>query len=336
MHRWLVIVLTFVCGLSQAILAEEITLTTGEVLQATVVELSMEAVTVDHPVLGRLVIPRDAVRAVDGQPLEPAQVSGVQADESAREVEAGSPQASDAPPAAPAERPEKDKPRWDSQIELGLSATDGNTQDTNLRLAFRTSRKTAWNLFRYDAAQRLATSRGNRTENRFTTGAFSEWSRPDSRWSAFLQGRLDVDEFQSWDERLTLGGGAGYRLLEVQATDEAGDSFDRFILTGRLGGGLRKEYGSLNEAVAPEGLLGAEFAYRISPRQQLAGATMFYPDLGESGDFRVVSSLDWSIDIDHMDGISLKVGLMHEYESLTDESVPHNDIAAHAALVVDF
>ena len=128
----------------------------------------------------------------------------------------------------------------------------------------------------------------------------------------------------------------GYRLLDLKGTDEAGKPLDLFNLTVRLGGGIRKEYGSLNEKVAPEGLLGAEFAYRISSNQQLAGQTTIYPDLSESGDFRVVSNLDWSIDIDRMDGISLKVGLVHEYEARTANNVPHNDIAAHAGLVIAF
>ena len=69
--RTCVVVLMIVCGLTPVVFAEEIVLTTGEVLEAAVVEVSDEAVGVDHPVLGRLTIPRAGVTAIDGRPLEP-------------------------------------------------------------------------------------------------------------------------------------------------------------------------------------------------------------------------------------------------------------------------
>ena len=53
-----VVLLLVISGMSSVLRGEEIVLTTGEVLQGEVVEFSDEAVTVDHPVLGRLVIPR--------------------------------------------------------------------------------------------------------------------------------------------------------------------------------------------------------------------------------------------------------------------------------------
>ena len=119
-------------------------------------------------------------------------------------------------------------------------------------------------------------------------------------------------------------------------SDEDGKAVDLLTTTVRLGAGMKREFGSENDDITPEGLLGAEFACRISDRQRLIGATTVYPDLSENGDFRLVSNLDWAIAIDRMDGISLKLGLTHEYQSITDGEIPHNDLAAHAALVVDF
>lgn len=331
---------------SPLLCASEIVLTTGEVLEATVLEVAAESIEVDHPLLGRLTIAREGIVSVDGSPIQPPPAAaerkpGADVAVTDEETEASQTEERPASPAGlPASPPPpagaKKKSPWDSQIELGLTSTDGSTQDTSLRLGLRTSRKTERSLLRGDASHRLTTSRGDRTENRFTAGLFGEANRRDSRWSAFGQGRLDVDEFQAWDRRITLGGGAGYRILDFKGQDDEGQRYDLLTLTGRVGGGFRKEYGSPTEEVVPEGLLGLELAYRISKNQRLSAVSTMYPDLAESGEIRLVSTLDWSIDIEQMDGISLKIGLVHEYESQTDIGVPHNDVAAQALLVVDF
>jgi len=74
----------------------------------------------------------------------------------------------------------------------------------------------------------------------------------------------------------------------------------------------------------------------VSDRQSLSGATTYYPDLSTGGQFRWVSSVDWSIDFDQLDGISLKIGLAHEYQSKTSSGVPNNDISTFATLVIKF
>jgi len=316
--------------------AEDIELISGERLTGRIARRSAERLILDHAILGPLQIPLAAVRSIDGRPLRPAeeQAPRQSAEESAKRKQ---------PPAEEAEatatespEPPAPTPEWDSQIELGAAARQGTTDEANLRAALRTTRRKPGRQFRYDATYRLATVRGDRTENRLSTGFFSEWDRPRPGWTAFAQGRYDVAEFQSWEQRLTAAGGVGYRLIDLKGADEEGQPYDAFTLIGRVGAGLRQEWGSENEDLSPEGLLGGEFTYRVNSHQTLAGETTFYPDLRDTGEFRLVSALNWSMDIDRADGISLKFGFTHEYESRAGPGVAHNDLAAYGALVIDF
>lgn len=312
--------------------AEKIELISGERIEGRIAQRSAELIVLEHAILGRLEIPRQAIRSIDGRLLSPAEEQAPRLKGQEREEKATAPPE----PAAPSPPPPPVKARWDAQLELGVSAREGTTEESNFRGALRATRKAAGHEFKYDATHRLATSRGDRTENRFSTGFFSEWERPRPGWTAFAQGRFDMAEFQAWDQRLTAAGGLGYRLIEVKGIDDAGNPVDVFTLTGRAGIGLRQEFGSLNEGLSPEGLLGAEFAYRVSRHQSITGDTTLYPDLNDTKEFRLVSQLNWMIDIDQMDGIALKLGLSHEYESRTAPGVAHYDLAAFATLVIDF
>ncbi|MDY7109760.1 MAG: DUF481 domain-containing protein [Planctomycetota bacterium] len=328
----LLLVLTAACSAGGA----EIELISGERLEGRIAERGPETIILEHEILGRLEIPRAAIRTVDGRPLSPADEQAPREApeaETKRDEQRTEPPDSTQPPPTPS--PEK-KITWDAKLELGLSAREGTTDEASIRGGLRIARTTNGHEFRYDATYRLATARGDRTENRFSTGFFSEWERKQSGWTAFVQGRFDAAEFQAWDQRLTAAGGLGYRLLDLEGVDEEGDPLDVFTLTGRLGGGLRQEFGSLDEELAPEGLLGAEFAWRMSRDQAITGDTTCYPDLNDTREFRLVSNLDWTVNINQMDGISLKLGLTHEYESRTRPGVAHSDLSAYAALVIDF
>lgn len=313
--------------------AEEIELISGERIEGRIAQRSAELIVLEHAILGQLEIPRQAIRSIDGRPLSPAEEQAPRLEGQKKPVAEETGEKAAPPPGPP---PPPVKAQWDAQLELGVSARAGTTEESNFRSALRATRKAAGHEFRYDATYRLATSRGDRTENRFSTGFFSEWERPRPGWTAFAQGRFDMAEFQAWDQRLTAAGGLGYHLIQVKSIDDEGNPVDVFTLTGRAGIGLRQEFGSPNEDLSPEGLLGAEFAYRVNRHQSITGDTTLYPDLNDTKEFRLVSQLNWMINIDQMDGIALKLGLSHEYESRTAPGVAHYDLAAFAALVIDF
>jgi putative salt-induced outer membrane protein YdiY len=341
-RAWIVILIVLGAA-TMPLRAGDIVLSSGELLKGRVIEQTPEVLRLDHAILGELRIPLSDVKSIDGKPVQVLPKAGAEAtDETARSAETDEQQvkptetADDQPLTGPGEPPAPRGPDWDARIELGALAREGNTEEANVRAAMTVTRTVPGNVLKLDAGYRFTSSRGDRTENRFTTGVFSEWRRGESPLSAFAQGRFDHAEFQSWDRRLTGSGGLGYRVIDLKRFDEAGRPSDLFSLTGRAGAGARREYGSQNEDTIPEGSLGLEFGYAITPEQRLAGASTLYPDLSDSSEFRLVSALDWTIDLNHLDGISLKLGLTNEYESRTDPGIRHSDLSAFASFVVDF
>lgn len=349
-RHWLVCVLILL--FVSPVHSEEIELVSGEVLKdVSILERTPDVFIVQHIILGRLEIPVASIRTVNGRPVNTILVPT----RSPRDTKTTEPPPVESPPPGPPETPvdsppptnppavkiEPDmlsKPRipWKSQLEFGGALTDGATETSNFTIKFHTTRNIPTNTTRVDVNYRLTTNKGDTTINRFNTGIFSDWKSINSKWSVFAQGRFESAEFESWDQRITASGGLGYLLMDVKDITEQGKVVDRFSLTGRLGGGIRNEFGSVNEDIAPEGLVGLDFDYHLNEEQQITGSTRYFPDFNESGEFRLESRLDWTINIDKMKGVSLRLGLQHEYDSLSPSNIPKNDIAARATLVINF
>ena len=307
----------------------ELTLSTGDVLRGRLIQRTADFVIFEHPILGRLEIPAGEVRTlrplhVDTSPLpeKKAAVTPSPAHVTPQVGEADGP-----PPAVK---------RWKSRLELGFSGSAGVTDETNLRIALNTAFKEDTFRLTIDSRYLLDTSSGDRTDNKLTVGVISQWDLPASRWSYFAQGRYDFDEFQSWEHRVTAGGGVGYVLTNVTGLDDAGQSVDVFTLTGRLGLGGRKEFGSLDEDLQPEGIIGADLTWHISQRQNLSTQLTFFPELDDTAEFRLVTKGEWLLKLDAHEGLSFKLGIDYEHQSQTDPGISPNDVTVYGTLVLDF
>ncbi len=329
MRKWLVLFVLLPAGVS---FADRIELITGEVLRGEIVQSTVEWLVLDHPILGRLEIPQNAVEQVEYLPPTSTESPPATATDEAK---------ADLPPLAKpvSATPEPEaspKPRWHSKLELGFAATEGNSEDANLVLAFNSSIDRGYDKYTLDSRYLLRTSRGDRSENKLTAGLLAEWPLSDSRWNYFAQSRYDFDEFQSWDHRITGGGGVSYHLIDINGVDPAGNAGDVFDLRIRLGLGLRREYGSTNERVQPEGIFGGDLVWQLNSHQRLAAGTTFFPNLEETSEFRVVTNAEWVLDLDTLDGLSLKLGLAHEFQSVTDPGIEESDLSVYGAFVLDF
>jgi hypothetical protein len=58
-----------------------------------------------------------------------------------------------------------------------------------------------------------------------------------------------------------------------------------------------------------------------------------YPNLEESGEFRNLTSVDWVYDLEKDAGITLKISLTNEYDSLTSDDVDKHDFKYMGSLV---
>ncbi len=329
MRKWLVLFVLLPASVS---FADRIELITGEVLRGEIVQRTAEWLVLDHQILGRLEIPAQAVRRVDD--LLPAPSSPPT--ELVRDTRKSQPNPAPHTPAPPPTPTPEPGPRWHSKIEFGFAATEGNSEDANLTLAFRSLIDRGFDMYTFDSRYSLRTSRGDRSENKLTAGLLAEWPLSDPRWSYFAQSRYDFDEFQSWDHRITGGVGVGYHLIDINGVDPAGNARDVFDLRARLGLGLRREFGSTNERIQPEGIFGGDLVWQLDSHQRLAAGTTFFPNLDETSEFRVVTNAEWVLDLDTMDGLSLKLGLAHEFQSVTDPGIKENDLSVYGAFVLDF
>ena len=328
MRIWIVLFVLLPVGVSEA---DWVELITGEVLRGEIIQTAGDRLVMDHPILGRLEIPRNAIEQVEDLPPVATDLPPTTPTDEAKLNELPSPQAE--PPTQPKASP---KLRWNSKIELGFVANEGNTEDANVLLAVNSLLDRGYDKYTFDSRYSLRTSRGDRSENKLTAGLLTEWPIPPSRWSYFAQSRFDFDEFQSWETRLTGGGGLGYHLIDINEFDSNGNAIDVFDLHVRAGLGLRREFGSMNERIQPEGILGGNLVWQITNHQRFAGGSTFFPNLEESGEFRVVTNAEWVFNLNTFEGLSLKLGLAHEHQSLTDPGIDENDLTVYGAFVLDF
>lgn len=228
-----------------------------------------------------------------------------------------------APPPPPAPEPDV---VWDNRITVGFGLSEGNTVRSNVNAQWRSARESDTSRLTLGAGYFYATDESETSENRASAGFVHDWLFEESRWLLFADGRYDYDQFQTWDHRVAGHGGVGYHLADTDDLD----------ITLRAGAGAAKEFGGPDDDIRPEGVLGADLDWRITSRQTLAGSTRYYPSFDDTSEFRTLSSLDYSIQIDQMDGMSISFGVIHEYQSDVAPEDEEHDVRVYGGLTLDF
>jgi len=308
------------CLVASAASAQTVTLSTGETLTGPITAQTDATITMQHPVLGPLTIPRENITAIvaDESPADDA-------------PEAVQPAPVNAPVAEPEPTPQVEQPTgffagWSNKLEIGFNVSSGNSDSSDGRIRFTSAKENDYHRWAADAAYYVAYDDGDKTDSDFTVGLLKDWLDPDSKWFWWAKGRYDYDEFESWDHRVTAGGGPGYHLIQE----------DNFTLDLRAGMGLAREWGSDEDDIKPEAQLGAEAAWTIDDRQSIVADTWLYPDLGDLGEYRWTASAAWQMKLDMKRGLALKFGVENEYESEVDPGSENNDLKLFGALVFDF
>jgi putative salt-induced outer membrane protein YdiY len=130
---------------------------------------------------------------------------------------AQAPAAPAAPAAAPGQ-PEPPPPTWTGTISGGLALTDGNSDTSNINLAYEIIRdpKTR-NLFRSDALYLRGASEGDLTVDR-TAFTIRDEYKLTTRLFVFGQFAHLRDEFKAIDYLIAPTAGVGYKLYETKST----------------------------------------------------------------------------------------------------------------------
>lgn len=174
---------------------------------------------------------------------------------------------------------------WAGALDVGLSLARGNAEANTFTLAANAVRATPRDKITVYATSIRASAR-KRTETDFAqvANAIRGGGRYDvnlsSRSFVFGSGDLEFDEFQNLDLRMSLGGGAGYKVIKNDST-----TFDVFG-----GGAYTKEYFAAGNPLSRsrgEVLVGEELTHKLSARSFLRERLVFFPNMSQRGEYRM-------------------------------------------------
>jgi len=312
-------------SLAVAASADTVRLSTGEVLEVELVELREDGLIVRHPVLGVLRFTGDQATLissdepdveVQGTPEDAAGEGDQTVGEAVQEAEAAVAEA------LPAARPSL----WKHKFVLAASLTSGNTENAAVNAQWKSVRDTERMVTTLDLGYFYSEDDSVRSENRFQAVLNNDWLIPNSKWLVFGRVQYDHDSFQSWDDRVQIQGGVGYKLVEK----------DDYFLTLRAGLGAIREWGSMNDDWRPEALFGWNGAWQITDKQELTFDSTIFPDLDDTGEFRATSNAEWSALMDEATNLSLVAGLEWEYQSVIDPGQDRNDLRTYLGVQFEF
>lgn len=319
---WVVVLICFLAVSPAA--ADEVVLVGGDVLHGKVIEQSEAAIVLGHSDLGRIEISRERIKSVmfdapaagesETQQQEAAEKTekGGWLEERFRKIDSWS--------------SEMKKKGWSFFADLSVDDSSGNTDEQSLRIGSGIKHVLEDRRLAMDLSYFRKVSDGATTDNKFSYGITRDWLKPESRWFYFLMGRFDYDEFESWDERAAGHVGPGYHLIKR----------NKLTVDLRAGAGARKEWGSENDDVRPEGLGGVELSWKITDRQSLNASSFIYPVLSDTDDYRTRTSMDWRFLLEKESKMSFLVGLLHEYQSIVDPDKDRNDLRIYTGIRYEF
>jgi hypothetical protein len=264
---------------STNVLADTFELDNGEKFDATVVEETEDSIIVEHPIFGRMTIPKSAIK--EEEPVNP----GLFGTRLLR--------------------------GWERSVEFGFNGSSGNSDSIGINAGLRlfgegdTYRSRLRAQYFY-AKQRLITEqeKAKTTNNAFLDVRHDFLIFGDSPFYLWLNARYDYDEFQDFENRFTGQGGAGYEIYNN----------DTIIWLWNLGAGVNYQGGLVDDAIG-EFVTGMDFSWKIVEGQSIKADTYYYADFERWSDFRLISNLLYEISLGWVDGLALNAGLKNEYRN---------------------
>ncbi|MFA9479076.1 YdiY family protein [Phycisphaerales bacterium AB-hyl4] len=304
---------------SDAVVADELELTSGEVLKGRLIDITSNHVIFEHEVLGQFVVPTGRVRKLttdeDGV-LPLVRLGGDDPDAAAADGE----------PVEIDLDGEGFFANWEGSISLGFSGTDGDTRTNSVNSQFRARRETDEHRWLINAGYFYGRDGSASTQNEFRSELTKDWLLPESPMFLFAQGNYDFDHFRGWRHRFGAYAGLGYEVIKE----------DDLELVARIGAGSTYEVRG-GRKFTPEALLGASLLrWNITENQRLTGSLTIFPNLEDLGEYRITSGLEWQVLVSEVDGLSVKLGIENQYESDPLPGSRHNNLKYYGAVVFEF
>lgn len=170
---------------------------------------------------------------------------------------------------------------WTGSLDLGYAQSHGNSNTENFTINALADRATSRDKIEVHYTEIFAKT--DATGSSVTTanakrGGISYSLNVQPRLFVFGSTDLETDQFQALDLRFSPAGGAGYHVVKNDKT-----AFDAM-----LGASLDREFFSTGlDRTFGEVLLGEELTHKFSATSQLHEKLSFYPNLSDTGQFRM-------------------------------------------------
>jgi putative salt-induced outer membrane protein YdiY len=217
---------------------------------------------------------------------------------------------------------------WNGGINLGFALTAGNSQTTNLAVAFLGDRKTTndkLSLYfnQVNSKNNAPGAVPSTTANNIMGGARYD-RNITARLFAFVNGDFMSDSLQSLDLRSVLGGGLGWHAIKGERTT-----------LDFLGGGnyTREKYSAFTRNFAAL-TLGEELMHKVRLSTVINQKLAFYPDLSNTGEYRA------NFDLGTVTKLSKWLGWQNSFSDIYVTNPPvgkkKNDIVLTTGINVSF
>ncbi|MBW2713844.1 MAG: DUF481 domain-containing protein [Deltaproteobacteria bacterium] len=339
-------------------LAEVVILKNNDRLTGEIVEDSEETLTLEHPTLGRIVVPKSDIKPAavatesDGALDETMSRMGMRADgthESGRAEEEKEAVADEdakqalqeegEEPVVVAEEDVELSPNtgvfgtrilqdWKRTIAVGLKGEDGDSVSRDWNFALNGSYEDETKKWDFQGRYIIETDDRKNSERKGNIRLTRDWYKLDSRWFNYAQLRYDYDRYKYWNHRVVPFAGRGYKLFW--------DEKLKFSMRGGLGG--RRDWGTEND-FNPEAEIGLQLDWRSHSLRRFELKSSLYPDLDDTGEYRTVSGVLWAFRFSESSSLSLRLGADHTYDSKInplDDEERHYDLLYYGALGLDF
>ena len=321
----LYVLLTLIFPVSS--LADEVRLRNGDVLEGTILDRTDAEIVLEHPDLGRMTIPTDAIDSlfdtVSAEDSSTEQTTATTPDDSEDPGEMAQNQEENLAKTNEATDPES---KWHLGLVFGGTATnDDEGEKTSINARGKADRKRPGLETTISLSYIYKLDRGQVDDNSLTGTMQLLWPKEESPWFYLTNVRYDYDSFRSWRQRIQAQGGAGYSLIGEE----------KLRLRPFAGLGFRKDIDSQEEAFPIEAVIGTDFAWGYENRQRLELTAMYFRALTDD-EYRFVSTLEWKVQILRKGRVSFNVHLDYEYASEPDPGFPHNNYSVTWGLQWDF
>ncbi len=299
--------------------ADRVTLRSGDVLIGRVVSEDKTTVTLEHPMLGKLTLRREAIKALE----HGASTAGRPLSIEKRTVRATRPPG-DKKTASDAAR-RTFLADWDLSVSLGLAADDRSGTDTlNFTTRFLAKRADEQTRDKFQYLAFVSSREGTKSREDMHAQLQHDWLDLPSPWFTYGQADYDHDDFKHFEHRLSALGGIGY---DPTLGGAAGPAF-------RAGLGMTGERGGF-EPSEDASLFGGEVSWQLDPRNKIQFTAQAAPVFEDAvTGRRLLTTADWTTQLTQT--LSFQLGMRNDRDTRVPAHVEKDDRRLFGSIVIKF